>query len=102
MLFCFAKIRYDGMKCPVIFPKMLFLFSLFIVLHFGANPVVGNKDIPICHKLWNDLGNDMADWRTRSLDGDHKNSEQCQKGEKEYFRKRRLGHRKLCFYEGTE
>ena len=91
------------MKYPVILAKMLLLSLLFIVLHFGANPVVGNKDIPICHKLWNDLGNDMADWRARYLDGDPPiNDVECRRAEKKYFRKRRHSHRKLCFYEGTE
>ena len=101
MLFCFEKIRYEGMKCPIVFAKMLFL-SWFIALHFGANPVVGKKDIPICHKLWNDLGNDMAEWRERCLIGDHKNASRCCQAEKNSFKKRRLSHKKLCFYEGKE
>ncbi len=73
------------MKCPIIFANTLFLSFLFIVVHFGADPVVGNKDIPICHKLWNDLGNDMANWRERRLDESHKNISQCYQEEKKVF-----------------
>ena len=101
MLFYIEKNRYNGMKCPVIFGKM-FLSSLFIVLHLGANPAVGTKGIPVCHKVWNDLGNDMAEWRERCLVGDHKNTSQCCQAEKKSFRKRRLSHKKICFYEGKE
>ncbi len=93
--------RYNGMKCPIIFSNTLLISFLFIVVHFGADPVIGSKDIRICLKLWNDLGNDMADWRERGLDGNHKNISQCYQAEKKYFKKRRLAHRNLCFYEGT-
>ncbi len=71
------------------------------MLHLGASYVVGIKDIPICYKQWNDLGNDLADWRGRCFVGDHENISECCQAEKKYFRERRLRHRKLCFYKGT-
>jgi hypothetical protein len=71
------------------------------LLYFGGSVVIGNKDIPFCHKLWNDLGNDLVDWRERCLDGDQEiNSSRCE-AEKEYFVERRRSHRQMCFYEGA-
>ena len=97
--------RFKGVNCneikrPVILATKLFL-SVFTSLYFGGIIVVGNKDIPFCHKLWNDLGNDLADWRERCLDVERENiSSRCQ-AEKGYFEERRRSHRKMCFYEGA-
>ena len=101
MEYRFKKFNYSEIKCSVRLATKFFLVSIFILLYFGGIIVVGNKDIPFCHKLWNDLGNDLEEWRERCLDGDHKiNSSRCQ-SEKEYFEERRRSHRKMCFYEGT-
>ena len=70
---------------------------LFIFSYFHVRLVLSNKDIPVCHKLWNDLGNEMQDWRGQCLEGDEEKS--CRE-EKEYFEKRRRNHKKMCFYEG--
>jgi hypothetical protein len=96
----FKKVNYDGIKCSVILATKLFL-SFFILLYFGGSFVVGNKDIPCCHEIWKDLGNDMVDWRERCLDGDNEINSPCCQAEKEYFEERRRSHRKMCFYEGT-
>ena len=80
---------------------MKLFFSFIILSCFGGSVVVGNKDIPFCHNLWNNLGNDLADWRERCLDGDQEiNSSRC-RAEKEYFEERRRSHGKMCFYEGA-
>ena len=94
------KVNYNGIKCSVILATKLFV-SFFILLYFGGSLVVGNKEIPCCHKLWNDLGNNMADWRERCLDGDHEINSSCCQAEKEYFKERRRSHRQMCFYEGA-
>ena len=74
---------------------------MFILLYFGAGHTVGNKDIPVCHKLWNELGNELRDWRARCFkENEEINSTSCQT-EKEYFEERRKSHREMCFYEGT-
>ena len=100
MIFCFPKRCDKEMKSFRIFRNKLVLFS-FTILYFGASPVVSNKNIPFCHKPWNDLGNEMADWRERCLDGDHEiTSSRCQ-AEKTYFERRRRSHGKLCFFKGT-
>jgi hypothetical protein len=96
----FEKVNYNGIKCSIILATKVFL-SFFILLYFGGSLIVANKDIPFCHKLWNDLGDDLADWRERCLDGDYEiNSSRCQ-AEKDYFEERRRSHRQMCFYEGT-
>ncbi|CAB4003686.1 Hypothetical predicted protein, partial [Paramuricea clavata] len=94
----FEKVNYSKIKCSVILATKIFL-SFIILLYFGGSLVLGNKDIPFCHKLWNDLGNNLADRRERCLDGDQEiNSSRCQ-SEKEYFEERRLRHRQMCLYE---
>jgi hypothetical protein len=75
-------------------------FALLVLLIFAGCLVVGNKDIPICHKLWKTLGNDMAGWRERCLDGDREINSSCCQTEKAYFEARRFAHRQMCFYEG--
>ena len=88
------------MKYSVTGRSKLFL-PMFILLYFGADYTVGNKDIPVCHKLWNELGNELRDWRARCFNGTEEiNSTSCQT-EKEYFEERRKSHREMCFYEGT-
>ena len=83
----------------VIFQEKL-LRSLFILLYFHARLVLSNKDIPVCHKLWNELGNEMQDWRERCLDRDEEISSPSCRAEKDYFKERRRRHKKMCFYEG--
>ena len=93
------KVNLYRTKCFVNFPKTL-LRSMFILLYFNVRLVLSNKDIPVCHKLWNKLGNDMHDWRERCLDKDEEiYSLSCQ-AEKDYFEERRRNHKKMCFYEG--
>lgn len=76
-------------------------FALLVLLIFaGCLSVVGNKDIPICHKLWKTLGNDLAGWRERCLDGDREINSSCCQTEKAYIEARRIAHRQMCFYEG--
>ena len=94
------KVSYNEIKCSVILATKVFL-SFFFLQYFGGSLVVGNKDIPFCHKLWNDLGNDMTDWRERVLDRDSKINSSCCRAEKEYFEERRRSHRQMCFYEGA-
>ena len=101
VLLCFPKLCHEEMKSLRIFRSMLVLFSITL-LHFGTSPVVGNKNIPFCRKAWNDLGNEMVDWRERFLDGDHKNNSQCFQAEKTHFERRRRSHGKLCFFKGRE
>ena len=96
----FEKVNLNRMKYSVIGRSKLFL-SMFMLLYFGADHTVGNKDIPVCHKLWNELGNELRDWRARCFNGTEEiNSTSCQT-EKEYFEERRKSHREMCFYEGT-
>ena len=79
--------------------KACFLF--LILINIAAYVVFGNKDIPICHKLWKALGQDMEEWRKQCFDGENeKHSADCE-AQKEYFEERRLIHRKMCFYEGN-
>jgi hypothetical protein len=100
MELCFEKVNYNKIKCSVILATKLIL-SFIILQYFGESLVVGNNDIPFCHNLWNDLGNDLADWRERCFDGDQEiNSSRCC-AEKEYFEERRRSHRQMCFYEGA-
>jgi hypothetical protein len=95
-----TKVNYNEIKCSVILATKLFL-SFFILLYFGGIIVDGNKDIPFCHKLWKDLGSNLAEWRDHCFDGDHEiSSSRCQ-AEKGYFEERRRRHRQMCFYEGT-
>ena len=75
-------------------------FLQLILINIAKYLVVGNKDIPICHKSWKALGQDMEDWRKQCFNENvKKDSAGCQ-AQKEYFEKRRLTHRKMCFYEG--
>jgi hypothetical protein len=94
------EVNDNRIKCSVILATKPFI-SFFILLSFGGSFVVGNKDIPFCHKLWNDLGNDLADWRERCLNGDHEINSSCCQTEKEHFEGRRRSHKQMCFYEGT-
>ena len=91
---CYYKKTITG------FPSVNHYFLWLMMINIAGYLVEGNKDIPICHKLWNRLGNDMADWRKQCLDGDDEiNSAACQ-AQKEYFEETRLTHREMCFYEG--
>ena len=82
------------------FPSVNHYFLWLMMINIAGYFVMGNKDIFICHKLWNRLGKDLADWRKQCIDGDDEiNSATCQ-AQKEYFEERRLTHRKMCFYEG--
>ena len=95
----FEKVKYNKIKCSEILLTKLILS--FIILYFGGSLVVGNKAIQFCHKLWNDLGNDLAGWRDRCFDGDHETKSPPCRVEKEYFEERRHRHRQMCFYEGA-
>ena len=96
----FEKVNYNGRKYCAMLKAKQFL-STFILLLFGADLTAGNKDISLCHKLWNELGNELRDWRDRCFDGSEEiNSTSC-RTEKKYFEERRLSHREMCFYEGT-
>ena len=101
MLFCFPKRCHEETKSFRTFRKKLVLFSL-ILLHFGTSSVVSNKNIPFCRKPWNDLGNEMADWRERCPDEDHTITSPCCPEEKTYFERRRRSHGKLCFFKGRK
>ena len=101
MLFCFPKRYHEDMKSFKTFGNKLVLFS-FILQHFGASSVVSNKNIPFCRKQWNDLANEMADWRERCVDEDHDINSPCCREEKTYFERRRRSHGKLCFFKGTK
>ena len=94
------KVNYNKIKYSVIRAMKLFL-SFIILSYLGKSLVVGNKDIPFCHKLWNDLGNDLADWRERCFDGDQEIKSSCCRAEKGYLEERRRSHRQMCFYEGA-
>ena len=72
----------------------------FILLYYGVNVVVSDKNIPLCRKFWNQLGNEFTDWRKRCYDGKAKITSPCCKAEKEYLEERRLAHRQMCFFEG--
>ena len=75
-------------------------FLQLILINIAGYLVVGNKDIPICHKLWKALGQDMEDWQKECLDGNvEKHSIGCQV-RKQYFEERRQIYKKMCFYEG--
>ena len=76
------------------------LRSLFILLYLNTRLVLSNKDIPVCHKLWAELGNEMHHWRKRCLDRDEEISSPVCQAEKDYFEERRRHHKEMCFYEG--
>jgi hypothetical protein len=94
------EVNHNRIKCSVNLASKLFI-SFFILLYFGGSLVVGNKDIPFCHKLWNDLANDLADCREQCLNGDHEIKSSCCQARKQHFEERRRRHRQMCFYEGT-
>ena len=82
------------------FPSVKVCFLWLMLVNIAEYLVVGNKDIPICHKLWQAIGQDLVDWRKQCFDGDdEKHSAGCQ-AQKKYLEERRLTHRKMCFYEG--
>jgi hypothetical protein len=100
MVHRFEEVNYNKIKRSVNLATRFFI-SFLILLYFGGSLVVGSKDIPCCHKLWNHLGNDLADWRERCLNGDLEINSSCCQARKEYFEERRRSHRQMCFYEGS-
>jgi hypothetical protein len=79
--------------------KLSCLASLLLIICAGSL-AAENSEFPICHKLWTVLGQDLAAWRERCLDGAQQSNSQCCKAEKEYFENRRPAHRQMCFYQG--
>ena len=75
-------------------------FFWLILINIAGYLVVGNKDIPVCHKLWKALGQDMVDWQKQCFDEDGKIDSTGCKAQKEYLEERRKTHKKMCFYEG--
>ena len=83
-----------------VFSSAKVCFHWLILVNITGNLVVGNKDIPVCHKLWKALGQDMVDWRKQCFNGDEEiNSVVCQ-AQKNYLEERRVTHGNMCFYEG--
>jgi hypothetical protein len=103
-MFLFLKtINFVELKDSIDIARRI-LFHLPILLFFGASLIVGNKDIPFCHKQWAKLGKDMRDYRELCLnDGSTQIGKQCcQENEtKNYFESRRISHKQVCFYEGA-
>ena len=99
MPFRMEKPHCHRAESSVNFPAKL-LCSLLILLYFHARLVLSNKDIPVCHKLWIKLGNQMYDWRERCLDKNEEISSPSCRAEKDYFEERRRSHKEMCFYEG--
>ena len=98
MMLILLKFSNNGIVYSTISVSKQLLYMFF--LYVSANLIMANKDIPFCHKLWEDLGNEMEDWRLRCLNGTQEITAPCCQAEKEYLEDKRLKHKEMCFYEG--
>ncbi len=92
--------RYNNKYTSVFSAAKLSCIVSIVAIIIAGRLASANNDIPICHKLWSVLGQDLASWRGRCVEGAHESQSKYCKGEKEYFEDRRRAHRQMCFYEG--
>ena len=84
-------------------PKII--LGLFILIYFGASPVICDEDIPFCKLSLKTLKEDLKYWQERcsnkTLEYSQDINTPCCNAEKKYIQNRRRMQRKLCFYKGN-
>ena len=93
-------VSYEEMQKVVVSAAKFLIVSVFLMC-FAANLVVGNKAIPFCDEQWEELANDMADWRERCwIEETGLINSECCNAEYDYMQERAHLHKQMCFYDG--
>ena len=104
MLLLMECAMHQVTKNPIFITTKI-IFGLFILIHFGASPVICDEDIPFCKVSLKTLKEDLKYWQERCLKKTREYSQDintpCCNAEKKYIQNRRRMQRKLCFYKGN-
>ena len=104
MLLLMECAMHQETKNPTFIATKIIL-GLFILIYFGASPVICDEDIPFCNESLKALKHDLKVWQGRCLSKELNYTQDinttCCNAEKKYIQNRRRMHRKLCFYKGN-
>ena len=104
MLLLMECAMHQETKNPIFIATKIIL-GLFILIYFGASPVICDEDIPFCKLSLKTLKEDLKYWQERCLKKTLEYSQDintpCCNAEKKYIQNRRRMQRKLCFYKGN-
>ena len=104
MLLLMECAMHQETKNPIFIGTKIIL-GLFILIYFGASPVICDDDIPFCKESLKALKHDLKVWQGRCLNKELNYAQDidtpCCNAEKKYIQNRRRMQRKLCFYKGN-
>ena len=78
------------------------IVGIGMLMCFGSQLVLANKDIPFCHKQLRELKDDVNYWNQNCMvtKTRERNTPKCN-GEKKYNQARMKKHTSQCFYDGN-